>query len=164
MGYSSFSNSGYFSGRPETLWASFVDPAISAEYVEHKTTFFANKHFALEAGNSWSEHHGEECDFDVVTWTITNYVPESTMDFHGKQRGIRQRVRMTIEPVDAGYRLTETIRFSPAFKGKFGPSVLSWLLLVTGLLAKFGDDKGESLARLQDYLDGVKELSSQTDA
>ena len=32
--------------------------------------------------------------------------------------------------------------------------MLSWLLLVTGILAKFASDNGESLELLQDYLDG----------
>ncbi|MFF5794675.1 hypothetical protein ACFY5D_21735 [Paeniglutamicibacter sp. NPDC012692] len=153
MGYSSFSNSGYFEGDPEIIWAAFADPSISNDYAEHKTTFVPGTGFVLAAGSAWDEQHGEECEFDVVSWTITKHVPGSVMEFRGKQRGIRPRVRLGMEPDGSGYRLTESILMSPAIAGKIGASVLSWLLLATGVLAKFGDDKGQSFDLLREYLD-----------
>lgn len=154
MGYASFSNSAHFKGDRETIWDAFTNPAVTGKYVEHVTEFVPGPDFSLEAGKSWEEHHGAECDFDVVTWTITDHVPGTRMDFQGRQSGILQRVRMSMEPVDDGWMLVENIRFSATTAGKIGTSVIAWVMWATGLLPKFSNDKGESFERLQGYLDG----------
>ncbi|AIY00819.1 hypothetical protein ART_1220 [Arthrobacter sp. PAMC 25486] len=156
MGYASFSNFAHFKGDPEGIWDAFTNPAVTGKYVKHTTEFVPGPDFALEAGKSWEERHGAECDFDVVTWTIADHVPESRMDVQGKQGGILQRVRMRMEPVNDGYLLTESIRFSPAGAGKIGTSVVAWIMWATGLLPKFSNDNGESFELLRDYLDGKR--------
>ncbi|MDH6679906.1 hypothetical protein M2284_004131 [Rhodococcus sp. LBL1] len=152
MGYASFTNWRRLEGDPDVIWHSFTHPAETALYEEHKTETVLSPDFAMTAGHSWDSKHGEECDFDVVRWTIARHVPNEVFEFSGKQRGIRQTVVLTMEPTDGGHIVTETIRFRPALEGKPGAQLLSWLLLATGLLAKVGDDHGENLDLLEEHV------------
>ncbi|QBJ96009.1 hypothetical protein ERC79_08505 [Rhodococcus sp. ABRD24] len=152
MGYASFTNWRRLNGDPDLIWHAFTHPSESTQYEEHKTETVLAPDFAMDAGHSWDSKHGEECDFDVVRWTITRHVPNRVFEFTGKQRGIRQNVTLTMDPTDDGYILTETIRFRPAFAGKPGAHLLTWLMLATGVLAKVGDDHGESLDLLEQHL------------
>lgn len=163
MGYASFSNTAHFKGDPEEIWDAFVNPAVAGIYAEHQTEFVPEQNFALAAGKSWKERHGTECDFDVVTWTITDYQPGSVMAFRGKQSGILQKVRMSMAPAGDGWTLVEDISFSPAVAGKAGTSVVAWIMWATGLLAKFSDDHGDSFNRLRSYLAGGREAASVPD-
>lgn len=164
MGYTSISNTAVLNGNPQKLWEAFAHPAISNLYAEHKVTFVPPKGFALATGQSWEEQHGEECDYDKVSWNITNHENQSVLEFRGKQAGVLQRVRLSMEPTDQGYRLTETIRFSPATGGKFGSSIFAWLLLGTGILAKMSDDKGRTFDLLQDYLENGTENTTHRES
>ncbi|MGW6379550.1 hypothetical protein ACWFRB_26125 [Rhodococcus sp. NPDC055112] len=152
MGYASFTNWRLLEGDPDAIWHAFTHPTESGLYEEHKTETVLGPDFEMAAGHGWDSKHGEECDFDVVRWTITRHEPNRVLEFSGKQRGIRQDVVLTMEPGDGGHVVTETIRFRPAFKGKPGAQLLSWLLLTTGLLAKVGDDHGETLDLLEEHI------------
>ncbi|OYD61145.1 hypothetical protein BDB13_6091 [Rhodococcus sp. OK302] len=152
MGYASFTNSRRLEGNPDLIWHAFTHPVESGLYEEHKTETVLWPDFSMTAGHGWDSRHGEECDFDVVRWTITRHVPNAVFEFSGKQRGIRQNVVLSMEPADGGHIVTETIRFRPAFEGKPGAQLLSWMLLVTGLLAKVGDDHGDSLDLLEQHV------------
>ncbi|MBP2414070.1 hypothetical protein JOF48_002869 [Arthrobacter stackebrandtii] len=154
MGYASFSNTAHFKGDPAEIWDAFANPAVAGIYAEHQTEFFPGPDFALAAGKTWQERHGAECDFDVVEWTITDYVPQTTIAFKGRQSGILQKVRMSMEAADGGWTLVEDIRFSPTVGGKWGTSVVAWIMWATGLLAKFSDDHGDTFDRLRRHLDG----------
>lgn len=153
MGYASFSNWRRLEGDRHTIWNAFTHPMECQKYEEHKTETVLPPDFEMAAGQSWDSRHGEECDFDVVRWSITKYVPNEVVEYSGKQRGIRQQVALTMEPEGNGYVLTETIRFRPAFAGHLGSQLVSWLLLASGLLAKVGDDKGEFLDLLDEHLE-----------
>ncbi|WJJ14574.1 SRPBCC domain-containing protein (plasmid) [Prescottella equi] len=152
MGYVSFTNRRRLEGDPEVIWRAFTHPLETAQYEDHQTETVLGPDFDMVAGHSWDNKHGEECDFDVVRWTITRHVPNEVFEFTGKQRGIRQNVVLTMEPADRGHILTETIHFRPAIDGKLGTQLLSWLLLSTGLLAKVGNDHGENLDLLEKYI------------
>lgn len=152
MGYTSFSNSAVMTGNPDEIWEAFAHPAISNLYAEHKISFVPPEGFTLTPGQSWEEHHGEECDYDKVSWTITHHVEQSVLEFRGKQTGVLQRIQLRMEPAENGYRLTETIHFSPTTGGKVGNSIFAWLLLGTGVLAKMSNDKGQTFELLLDYL------------
>ncbi|WP_430334205.1 SRPBCC domain-containing protein [Rhodococcus sp. ACT016] len=152
MGYASFTNWRRLEGDPNLIWHAFTHPSETAQYEEHKTETVLGPDFAMAAGDCWDSKHGEECDLDVVRWTITRHVPNEVFEFTGKQRGIRQNVMLTMEPADCGHIVTETIHFRPAFDGKLGTQLLSWLLLATGLLAKLGDDRGENLDLLEAHI------------
>ncbi len=154
MGYASFSNAAHFKGEPEEIWNAFADPALAGIYAEHQTEFVPGPDFALAPGKFWEERHGVECDFDVVKWTITDYAPQSVIAFQGKQRGMLQKVRLSMEPADGGWTLKEGVSFSPTFAGKLGSTVITWTMWATGLLAKFANDRGETFELLQGYLDG----------
>ncbi|WP_458682735.1 SRPBCC family protein [Prescottella equi] len=152
MGYASFTNWRRLEGDPEVIWHAFTHPSETAQYEDHQTETVLGPDFDMAAGHSWDSKHGEECDFDVVRWTITRHIPNERFEFTGKQRGIRQNVVLTMEPTDHGHILTETIHFRPAIDGKPGTQLLSWLLLSTGLLAKVGNDHGENLDLLEQHI------------
>jgi hypothetical protein len=152
MGYASFTNCRRLEGDPDVIWHAFTHPVESGLYEEHKTETVLPPDFAMAAGHSWDSKHGAECDFDVVRWTIARHVPNTVFEFSGKQRGIRQDVVLAMEPTDGGHIVTETIRFRPAFAGPLGAQLVCWLLLATGLLAKVGDDHGETLDLLEEHL------------
>ncbi|WP_174565190.1 SRPBCC family protein [Rhodococcus zopfii] len=155
MGYASFTNWRRLEGDPDLIWHAFTHPVETARYEEHTTETVLPPDFAMAAGHSWDSKHGEECDFDVVRWTITRHVPNEVFEFSGKQRGIRQDVVLTMAPTDGGHIVTETIRFRPTLAGKPGAQLLSWLLLVTGLLGKVGDDHGQNLDLLEQHIAAV---------
>lgn len=96
--------------------------------MEHNTEFVPDPVLALEAGKSWQEHQGAECDFDVDTWIITSHEPGTRLEFQGKQTGILRRIRMSMEPAEGGWRLVEDIHFTPTAAGKFGPSVAAGII------------------------------------
>lgn len=152
MGYASFTNRRRLDGDPDVIWHAFTHPMETGLYEEHKTETVLGPDFAMAAGHGWDSKHGEECDFDVVRWTITRHVPNEVFEFSGKQRGIRQDVVLTMEPTDGGHIVTETIHFRPTLAGKPGAQLLSWLLLATGLLAKVGNDRGENLGLLEQHV------------
>ncbi|WP_146111876.1 hypothetical protein [Arthrobacter sp. MYb227] len=118
-------------GNPREIWEAFTHPATSNLSAEHK-----------------------------VRWIITNHADQSILEFRGKQTGVLQRVRPTMEPADQGYRLTETISFSPASGGKIGSSRFLWLLLSTGIFSKMSDGKGQTFDLLQDYLNNGAEKTA----
>ncbi|MDH6195959.1 hypothetical protein M2272_002599 [Mycobacterium frederiksbergense] len=152
MGYASFTNWRRLEGDPDLIWHALTHPAETQQYEEHKTETVLGPNFTMAAGHSWESKHGEECDHDVVRWTITRHVPGKVFEFTGKQRGIRQNVLLTMESADGGHIVTESIRFRPALAGRPGAQLLSWLLVATGLLAKVGDDHGENLDLLEQHL------------
>lgn len=162
VGYASFSNSGVVVGNPDRIWEAFAHPEIAAMYAEHQVRVVPSPGFELAVGNSWAEHHGEECGFDVVLWTITRYEPRSVIEFRGRQTGVLQRVRLAMEPSETGHRLTEEISFSPAIAGQAGPSVIAWLLLATGLLARLGNDQGQTFELLRKHKAGSPKSRSRT--
>ncbi|NKS98831.1 hypothetical protein GS498_21015 [Rhodococcus hoagii] len=152
MGTPSFTNWRRLEGDPDIIWHAFTHPSVTAQYEEHKTETVLGPDFDMAVGHSWDSKHGEECDFDVVRWTITRYVANERCEFTGKQRGIRQNVVLTMEAADRGHVVTETIHFRPALHGRIGAQVLSWLLLSTALLAKVGNDHGENLDLLEQHI------------
>ncbi|KRC61556.1 hypothetical protein ASE14_11965 [Agromyces sp. Root81] len=160
MGYRSFTNSRSIEATPDQLWPILLDPSAMSVFAEHPVTVEPGGSLQGVAGETWTETHGPECDDDRVLCKLVTVDRLRRLRLSTKQRGIKQTVEYTLTPID-GVRteLQERIVFAPTFAGEPGQQAISWLLLLTGLLAKFGNDAGkslESLARSVTREDGVQ--------
>ncbi|MFF2271600.1 SRPBCC family protein [Agromyces sp. NPDC058136] len=149
MGYRSFTNSRSIETTPDRLWEILLDPSAMSEFADHPVLVEPAGPLQGVVGETWAETHGPECDDDRVQCKLIAVDAQRRLRLSVKQRGVKQTVEYTLTPIDGSRtELQERIVFAPTFAGKPGQHVVSWLLLVTGLLAKFGDDEGESLEAL----------------
>lgn len=147
MGYRSFENTRELAVSPEELWPYVIDPISLAGEGRHPVEAEAETPINGAVGDTWIERHGPECDNDVVRWSVTRCEPKRLYEFRGSQRGVAQRVTYSIEPTadGKGSVVTERIVFSLGFAGKPTQHILPWILLVTGILARVGDEGNEDI-------------------
>ena len=149
MGYRSFTNSRRIETTPDRLWAMLLDPRAMSQFADHPVSVEPNGSLRGTVGETWIETHGPECDDDRVHCVIIDVDRSRRLRLSTKQRGVKQTVEYTLTSIDgARTELEERIVFAPTFAGKPGQHLASWLLLVTGLLAKLGNDEGRSLEAL----------------
>ena len=140
MAYRSTSVVRFVAAEPEVIWPLVSDPRWISAAGDHPVTVEpdAGSSTALTAvGDSWVEVHGEECDNDRVRWRVVASEAPGLIRIAGSQRGVRQVAEYKIVSTPGGALVKERIVFSPSFAGRPGQQVLPWLLLGTGLLAKF---------------------------
>ncbi|KRC59272.1 hypothetical protein ASE14_16075 [Agromyces sp. Root81] len=149
MGYRSFTNSRSIETTPDRLWAMLLDPRSMSVFADHPVSVAPSGPLQGVVGEAWTETHGPECDDDRVRCVLVAVERSRRLRLRTKQRGVEQTVEYTLTPVDgARTELRERIVFAPTFAGKPGQHIISWLLLLTGLLAKLGNDEGKSLEAL----------------
>lgn len=149
MGYRSFTNSRSIETTPDRLWAILLDARAMSEFAEHPVSVEPSGPLQGVVGETWTETHGPECDDDRVQCKLVAVDRPRRLRLSTKQRGVKQTVEYTLMPIDgARTELQERIVFAPTLAGKPGQHVISWLLLLTGLLAKLGNDEGKSLDAL----------------
>lgn len=149
MGYRSFTNNRSIETTPERLWAMLLDPRAMSQFADHPVTVEPSGPLQGVVGETWTETHGPECDDDRVHCVIVDVDHARRLRLSTRQRGVKQTVEYTLTSIDgARTELQERIVFAPTFAGKPGQHPISWLLLVTGLLAKLGNDDGASLEAL----------------
>lgn len=133
----------------DRLWALLLNPQAMSEFAEHPVSVEPGGPLQGVVGETWTETHGPECDDDRVQCRLVAVDHLRRLRLITKQRGVKQTVEYTLTPVHgAGIALQERIVFAPTFAGKPGQQIISWLLLLSGLLAKFGNDEGKSLELL----------------
>lgn len=158
MSYRSISSNYEFSYKPEQIWEFLINPQTTHKFQKNLCYYVElNSPLKGEKGESWTEiHNGESCTGDVVVQKITEIEKYKFIKFSGLQTGIKQTITQTLETTANGCIMHEKIVFSPAFSGKFGTSLLSWVLLATGLLARFAKDPEADLhwyQKLEEALD-----------
>lgn len=158
MSYRSISSNYEFSYTPEQIWEFLIAPQITHQFQKNLCYYIElNSPLKGEKGESWTEiHNGESCTGDVVVQKIIALEPNKFIKFAGLQTGIKQTITQTLMPTTEGCQMNEKIIFSPAFAGKFGMGLLSWILLATGLLARFAKDPEADLhwyQKLEEALD-----------
>jgi len=142
MSYRSISSNYEFSYTPEQIWEFLINPETTHKFQKNLCYYVEiNSTLKGEKGESWTEiHNGESCTGDVVVQKIEAIEKYKFLKFAGVQTGIKQTITQTLTPTAEGCEMKEKIVFSPAFSGKFGMTLLSWLMLATGLLARFAKD------------------------
>ena len=142
-------NSRIIETTPDRLWAILLDPVAMSEFADHPVSVEPSGRLQGAVGETWTEMHGPECDDDRVQCVLVAVEPARRLRLRTKQRGVEQTVEYTLTPMDGSRtELQERIVFTPTFAGRPGQHIVSWLLLVTGLLAKLGNDEGRSLEAL----------------
>lgn len=158
MPYRSISSNHEFAYTPQKIWDFLIDPETTHKFQKNLCYYVElNSPLKGEKGESWTEiHNGESCAGDVVVQKIVSIEKYKFIKFYGFQTGIKQTITQTLEPTANGCIMHEKIVFSPAFAGKFGLSLVSWLMLGTGILARFAKDPEADLhwyQKLEEALD-----------
>lgn len=128
----------------QKVWDHVVDPVAAAESWSHPVTVELGPGPVGAVGSTWTETHGEECDFDVVPHRVEAVEPGRSLTVENWQSGVRQRVTTTLRAVDDEHTsMTSTLKLAPSLKAPGSPleRILMCGILTTGL--------GMSLVRSQ---------------
>jgi hypothetical protein len=141
--------------KPEQLWDFLVNPRNNSEFPVKSCSYNEiGSDFKLEKNNSWTEiHTGESCKGDIVKNTIKKVIPYQYFKTVRYQVGIKNTAIITLEKNATGTVITEQQKYALSFR-KFSPlAIVSWIMLLTGLLTKFGfnpDDDIKWFANMED--------------
>ena len=138
----------------QNVWEYVVDPVACAESWSHPVTVELGPGPVGILGSTWTETHGEECDFDVVPHRVVAVEPGRSLTVDLWQSGVRQRSTTTLRAVDDEHTsMTSTLRLSPSLKAHGSPSerILTFGILATGggmslVRAQFDESNADSLA------------------
>lgn len=117
----------------DQVWAYLTDPEAVAASSSHPVRI-AKPAPGFGAGTWWDEQHGEECDFDVVRWTVVAADPRRSFTMESRQSGARQQITNAVAATAGGTQVRTTLRLRPALRGPGGPieRLLILLVLLTG--------------------------------
>jgi uncharacterized protein YndB with AHSA1/START domain len=136
------------------VWDHLVDPVACAASWSHPVTVELGPGPVGTVGSTWTEMHGEECDFDVVPHQVVAVEPGRSLTVDLWQSGVRQRSTTTLQAVDDEHTsMTSTLRLSVSLKAHGSPveRIVMFGILATGLgmslvRSQFEEGNADSLA------------------
>ncbi|WP_103867439.1 hypothetical protein [Aquimarina sp. I32.4] len=133
--------------QPEQVWEFLIHPKYIEEFT--KDPCFYNKiesDFKIEKGAYWVEvHTGEDCSGDIVKCQIVQLDINKRLRTVRYQAGIKNSSTYELNKLDQGTLISEEQKFSISFRDFKGINIVSWIMMITGLLTRFSYKPDEDL-------------------
>ncbi len=132
---------------PVQVWEFLTHPKHIVDFT--KEPCFYNEieeGFKLEKDQYWLEiHTGEDCAGDNVKCEITSSIPYTSFVTLRHQAGIKNKTIIRLDKNEQGTLISEEEKFSFSFRKMKGIHIISWIMLVTGMLTRFSFKPEEDL-------------------
>ncbi|WP_024773062.1 hypothetical protein [Aquimarina macrocephali] len=139
----------YFQSKyqPEQIWEFLTHPKYIVDFT--KEPCFHNEiddNFKLEKNNSWKEiHTGKDCNGDKVECKIIGINKYNNFSTVRHQAGIKNTTIFKLKKNKEGTLISEEQLFFFSLISFGGLGIISWIILITGALAKFSFKPDEDL-------------------
>lgn len=125
--------------QPEQIWDYLTHPKYAVDFTKEPCYYNEiDANFKLEKNNYWKEiHTGEDCSGDQVLCKIIKVNKHTNFTIVRNQAGIKNVTLLKLKKNEHGTLISEEQKYSFSFKQFKGLHIVTWILLISGLLTKF---------------------------